>query len=164
MDYPNRVIKEGETDAVIVKAIQQQLISHGIGDLKGTGIFADKTKNAVKLFQAMHRDKNGWPLETDGKVGSITWEALFGPGTVPAVTQSNVTILIEVLKVAVSQVGVMEVPPGSNKGPEVNAYLASTGLDPGYFWCAAFVYWCFNEASKNIGFTNPLYKTAVCLE
>jgi len=35
-------------------------------------------------------------------------------------------------------VGVVEEPPGSNSGPEVDQFLASVGLGPGYAWCAAF--------------------------
>lgn len=42
-----------------------------------------------------------------------------------------------------------EVPKGSNRGPRVEAYLASCGLGGGYAWCAAFVYWCVLKA----GFT-----------
>ena len=55
---------------------------------------------------------------------------------------------------------VKEKPKGSNKGPEVEAYLKSTGLGGGYPWCMAFVYYIFNELSKKLGTTNPLPKTA----
>lgn len=60
------------------------------------------------------------------------------------------------LSVAVSQIGVEEIPRGSNKGPEVEAYLKSIGLGGGYSWCMAFVYWCVLKAS---GSSNPLKKT-----
>jgi hypothetical protein len=53
-----------------------------------------------------------------------------------------------------------EQPKGSNKGPEVSQFLASTGLGPGYPWCMAFVYYIFDELCKNLGTTNPLPKTA----
>ena len=56
---------------------------------------------------------------------------------------------------------VKEQPKGSNRGPEVEAYLKSTGLGKGYPWCMAFVYYIFNELSKKLGITpNPLPKTA----
>ena len=55
---------------------------------------------------------------------------------------------------------VKEQPKGSNRGPEVEAYLKSTGLGKGYPWCMAFVYYIFNELSKKLGTTNPLPKTA----
>ena len=78
MKYPNRLIQEGETNVGIVKAIQKKLMELNIGDLQGTGVYGKKTVNAVKLFQATHMDQNGNPLEIDGKVGSLSWAALFG--------------------------------------------------------------------------------------
>lgn len=47
-----------------------------------------------------------------------------------------------------SQVGVREVPAGSNRGPEVNEYQEAVGLGTrgGFYWCAAFVYWCCVKA------------------
>ena len=58
---------------------------------------------------------------------------------------------------------VKEEPKGSNRGRMVSAYLASTGLGGGYPWCMAFVYYIFNELSKQLGQTNPLPKTAGCM-
>ena len=63
------------------------------------------------------------------------------------------------LEIALSHMGVSEHPKGSNSGPEVNIYLKSVGLGPGYPWCMAFVYWCVNEAAKELGLINPLVKT-----
>lgn len=159
MKYPNRLIEEGEQDAKIVKAIQKKLMELHIGDLQGTGVYGKKTVNAIKLFQATHMDQNGNPLEIDGKVGSLTWAALFGIENIVVTEAAPNNLLTETLKVAITQIGVMEDPPGSNKGPQVNAYLASVGLPPGLFWCAAFVYWCFDKAAVNIGKANPLVKT-----
>lgn len=159
MKYPNRIVKEGETNTAIVKAIQKKLIDLNIGDLQGTGVYAVKTKNAVKLFQATHRDQYGNPLEVDGNVGSLTWAAMFGTDQMPVVDTTSNQLLAEALKAAVSQLGVMEDPPGSNKGPKVNQYLASVGLEPGLYWCAAFVYWCFDTASAKLNRANPLVKT-----
>ncbi len=42
-----------------------------------------------------------------------------------------------------SQIGVRQV--GDNTGPQVEQYLATTGLGPGYPWCAAFVAWVLTE-------------------
>lgn len=55
---------------------------------------------------------------------------------------------------------VKEDPKGSNRGQMISAYLASTGLGSGYPWCMAFVYYVFNELSKQLGQKNPLPKTA----
>ena len=163
MTYPNRIIKTGETDTAIVQAIQNRLTELGVASLSGTGTFGPKTVEAVKLFQATHTDKDGNPLIIDGQVGSITWASLFGEPTIPvADTVPSSDLLKEALKIAASQIGVMENPVGSNRGPEVNAYLASVGLGPGFFWCAAFLYWCFNQAAANLSRKNPLVKTGGC--
>ena len=50
---------------------------------------------------------------------------------------------------------VREIPKGSNKGPEVEAYLKSVGLGPGNFWCQAYVYWALDQLAKKLGITNP---------
>jgi hypothetical protein len=159
MKYPGRIIKEGETNATIVKAIQKKLVELNIGDLQGTGTYGIKTKNAVKLFQATHMDQFGNPLEVDGQVGSLTWAALFGMDTIVVTDTAPNLLLTEAVKAAITQIGVMEDPPGSNRGPEVDQYLVSVGLPPGLFWCAAFVYWCFDKASVKSGKKNPLVKT-----
>ncbi len=164
MNFPKRIIKEGESNAAIVKAIQKRLIELGIGNLQGTGVFGPKTKSAVKLFQSLHRDKFGMPLVIDGKVGAITWEVLFGADSVPVTETPANDLLDAAITFALTQVGVREVPVGSNRGPEVDEYLRSTNTPLGSFWCAAFVYFCFNKAAANIGKANPLIKTAGSLD
>ena len=77
----------------------------------------------------------------------------------PVEVETPNELLKEALKVAVSQIGVMEKPLGSNRGPEVDKYLASVGLGPGQFWCMAFVYYCFDKAANKLGRSNPLVKT-----
>jgi hypothetical protein len=163
MNYPNRIIKAGETNAEVVKVIQQKLNESGCGPIEVIGIFGPKTTNAVRLFQATHRDQNGNPLEIDGKIGSVTWAILFGEQIKPVVHASTNPLLTQALNVAISQIGVMEDPPGSNKGKKVEEYLASVGLDGGQFWCAAFVYWCFQKACESTGKRNPLLKTGHCM-
>lgn len=71
---------------------------------------------------------------------------------------SPLTIAQRILSVAQSQLGVSEVPKGSNKGP-VEKYLKAVGLPGGHAWCMAFVYWCVNEACKEAGIKNPLHAT-----
>ena len=61
--------------------------------------------------------------------------------------------------VLVANLNAKETPKGSNKSPEVNAYLKSVGLGPGFPWCAAFVYYIFDQVSKKLGIANPLTKT-----
>jgi hypothetical protein len=93
----------------------------------------------------------------------MTWAALFGHAAVPSVTTATSALLAKVLEVAAAEVGTMEDPLGSNRGPKVDQYLRAAGLDPatGSFpWCAAFVYWCFQQATTQLGAVNPAIKTA----
>jgi hypothetical protein len=162
MNYPNHIIQKGETDNKLVEAIQKKLIERGITDLKPDGVFGNETASAIKLFQSLNRDKHNKPLEMDGIVGPLTWESLFDMVFKPNATAEN-DLFREALSFAQSQVGVMEKPVGSNRGTEVEKYQASVGISPGTYWCAAFVYFCFNEAAKNLGKSNPVFKTGGCL-
>lgn len=58
------------------------------------------------------------------------------------------------IEVAISQIGVQEIPKGSNWGQEVKKYLNSVGIDFPASWCMAFVYWCVEQTG-----INPLVKT-----
>jgi hypothetical protein len=71
---------------------------------------------------------------------------------------------LKALEIAKEYLGVTEHPLGSNKGPEVKKFLNSVGLDEGYSWCAAFLYFCFNDASKKLTVINPLIKTGGVLK
>lgn len=64
------------------------------------------------------------------------------------------------LEIARSQVGQLEYPIGSNRGEMVDKYLASVGLNPGYAWCQAFVYWCYERAARQSCRENPVVRTA----
>lgn len=68
------------------------------------------------------------------------------------------------IQVAVSQLGVSEIPKGSNAGPDVEKYLKSVGLGKGYSWCMAFVFWCTEQAAVKTASINPLKKTAGVLD
>lgn len=162
MKYPNRLIKKGEKDKTIVKAIQKQLNKLHCGPLEVDGDFGNKTHKAVQLFQARNTDINGIPLVTDGIIGAITWQVLFKEDDVPITEEPSNSLLREALNVVKSQIGVRESPPNSNRGKEVNEYLKSVGLSANlgnYPWCMAFIYWCFNKASQNLNKPNPLVKT-----
>lgn len=52
----------------------------------------------------------------------------------------------KVIDIARSQLGVSEQPHGSNKGPEVDQYLACVGIHSPAAWCAAFVVWTHLQA------------------
>ena len=170
--YPGRIVKSGDPDPVGVRSVQQRLnvLRCGFTDKNGvytpigeTGHFSIQTMRAVKLFQSRSTDSRDVPLRVDGQIGPMTWAALFGVDV--AVANQAASVLVQAaLNVAGTQVGVHEQPALTNSGPQVNQYLKSVGLGPGFNWCAAFLYWCFNEAAKTQGAANPLIRTAGCLD
>lgn len=172
MKYPGRVIKSGETDARIVKALKAAL--NKALALRGeeaivldadNPLFGPRMKQAVKLFQARNVDNQLQPLKVDGEVGSLTWEALFGTERVPQVEVKSKGLAAQVLAQAgaAADAGVREVPRNSNRGPQVDEYLRRAGVPPGLAWCCAFTYWCFDEAATSAGIDNPMFRTAGCL-
>lgn len=64
------------------------------------------------------------------------------------------------LYIAITQIGQDEKPHGSNWGHPVQDYLASVGINFAASWCMAFVYWCFDKASKEAQMPNSAVKTA----
>lgn len=173
MKYPGRIIKVGEKDARIVKALKSQLnralAIQRIASLRldvDNPTFGPKMKQAVQLYQTRHVDPEGRPLKPDGEVGSITWGSLFGSESVPASDTASDDFLARVLEIAAGEEakGVREVPKDSNRGTEVDEYLRRAGKRPGLAWCCAFVYWCFDEAAVAAGRDNPMFRTAGCLD
>jgi hypothetical protein len=170
MRYPGRLIKVGETDARIVQALKRALnraLARETALLldENNPNFGPRMKQVIKLFQARHVDADGRPLKQDGEVGSITWAVLFGPGSVPRPATPADPFLARALRLAAGEEAkaVRERPLNSNRGPQVNTYLARIGLDPGYAWCCAFVYWCFDEAALAVRRTNPMVRTGGCM-
>lgn len=175
MQYPGRIIKVSENDANLVKAIKHQLniVLVLLNDTKlkldeADPTFGQNMKQAVKLFQARTADSEGMPLKQDGEVGSLTWSALFGQHTVIVSMHAESGFLSKVVEIAGAEESakVREIPLGSNRGPRVDEYLITTGNSVGSYWCCAFVYWCFDEASKKTvpPRENPMVKTASCLD
>lgn len=72
---------------------------------------------------------------------------------------NNITISQRTMSIALSQLGLEEMPRGSNWGKNVQKYLNSVGINFPASWCMAYVYWCVNEASKEMNIANPLLKT-----
>ena len=54
------------------------------------------------------------------------------------------------LEAARGELGVQEIPPGSNRGPRVEEYLSSVFLAGGNPWCAAFISWCARQAKATL--------------
>ncbi|PXX45308.1 CHAP domain-containing protein [Undibacterium pigrum] len=172
MRYPGRIIKIGESDTKVVIALKKELnkmlvISRQPSLKLDTSQpeFDAATKQAVMLFQSQKVDSSGVPLKTDGQVGSLTWEALFGEESV--VRNVNTTeFLSRVLAIAgdAADKKVVEQPRNSNKGPEVDEYLRTAGKPSGLAWCVAFIYYCFNTAATALQRSNPMVKTAGVLD
>lgn len=165
--YPGKAIKAGSTltDAVIL--VQMQLNVRGCGPVKTHGRFDEATGAAVRRFQLRFPDLTGQPLNVDGVVGPISWEALFeAPLVVRTVADVEASITTAALGFAVEEIGQMEEPAGSNRGTKVDQYARAVGLKPesALPWCAAFVYWCFKQASEKGGVMNPVVKTAGVLD
>ena len=166
--FPGRVVKVGDSDKETVKKIQHRLNAVGCGPIAEDGVF-DKagTERAVKLFQARFPDVTGAPLLSDGKVGSLTWGALFGASTVPFNSVAPSVLTKAAMDFALTQIGVMENPLGSNRGPEVDTYLKAVGLNPesgSFAWCVAFTHFCYKKAAESLGVSNPHIRTAGVLD
>ena len=163
--FRGRPLHRGEFGSDDVKALQTRLNELGFGRLVVDGDFGEGTENAVLHFQARNSSPDGKPLAIDGEVGETTWAALFGPGAVFS-TQAldpNASMRDLVIDIAASQIGVVEQPRGSNRGPEVDVYIRTTGLNPAddsFPWCVCFLYWVFEQAAKIKRTQNPLPKTA----
>ena len=167
--YPRHLIVRDSEDTASVKRIQQRLQDLGYtqpGKTGGTeplgadGLFGQDTADAVELFQVRHTDAHGAPLTVDGEVGPETWAALFGAVTlhVSKSRGGDSPILDAVLDVASEEVGVLEEPPGSNRGKRVQEFQRTVGVSPGDPWCVAFVYWCFKQAAEEAKINNPMEK------
>lgn len=160
-----RILKRGSTGEDVLK-VQVRLNQRGYGILDEDGIFGSCTQDSVKRFQTDHADPKGNRLQVDGIVGPLTWWALFnGAGAYVQPSNPEFLKLGKLMQAALDvaqgelRLNVREIPPGSNRGPDVEKYLASVGRKPGDAWCAAFVYWCVEMASHSIGLNNPLKKT-----
>jgi hypothetical protein len=92
--------------------------------------FGPKMKQAVLTFQARNVDSQGTPLKTDGEIGSVAWEILFGPDSVPVSTETSDELLVLTLNIARAEEAalVREVRPPANRGPRVDQYQTRTGL------------------------------------
>jgi hypothetical protein len=158
--FPGHVLTMGSWDSANVHAIQRRLMEVGCGPVEEDGVFGADTMEAIELFQVRTMDAHGQPLTVDGRVGPMTWAALFGDQAVPPVAEPPTPLAAAVLEVAAKEIGVMEDPIGSNSGPRVNQYLESVGDKGGLPWCAAFVYWCFQAAAAALKAPNPATRTA----
>lgn len=129
-----------------VAAIQHQLAGLGweVGPIDG--VFGVKTRRAVVAFQ----QSSG--LVADGIVGPKTIAALgeavagIPPAVRPVPTERPEGLRGKLLAVAEAEVGVVEVPNGSNGGPRVDVYTGGNRT----FWCAYFLSWCVRQVDPSL--------------
>jgi len=69
----------------------------------------------------------------------------------PDTIKTEIDIRQNVVDTLVSYIGIKELT-GNNDGPEVEMFIASTGLNPkgGYAWCAAFISYVFQANSLSV--------------
>lgn len=146
--FPGATVRRGSADSAAILAVQRMLNARGCGPIDEDGRFGDQTEGGLRLFQMRFPDAQGQPLEVDGECGPLTWAALFGVAAAPKLMKPAPKGR-SALDVAIAEIGAMEVPPGSNAGPEVEKYLGSVGLGPGFAWCASFVFWCASQTGPN---------------
>jgi len=164
--YPGRLLRIGDFDIIAVTKVQQRLNAVGCGLIAENGFFDNDTKNAIKLFQIRYPDLQGHSLVVDGLLGTLTWGALFGAESVSSYNSAPSQLTQGAINYANSQIGVLEDPLGSNRGPIVDQYQQAVDLilqpgKPGYYWCTAFTYFCYQQAAIQSGLSsNPHIKTA----
>jgi hypothetical protein len=73
------------------------------------------------------------------------------------------SLRLAALEIARTYVGVHETPGKRNEGPEVNLFLAATGLNPGYPWCCSWAFFVCEKAAAKLGLRNPFPRTASVL-
>ena len=161
--FPGSTVRRNSPHTRAVRAVQARLGELGCGPLEAGGTFGPRTESAVRLFQSRFPDRGGAPLAVDGQVGPVTWAALFGPASLPPMPEGG-ALAAAALRHAGRKVGVLEDPPGSNGGREVEAFLDSVGLGAGHAWCAAFVYWCVDRAAAELGRPNLMPRTGGVLD
>jgi hypothetical protein len=162
MENPKRMITTGDNDAAGVKRIQILLNILGCSPVFEDGEFGEKTLRSVKEFQSKYCDEQGCPLKVDGKVGPKTRWSL--EQNLNNLINSPAALRLEAVNIARKEIGVKEVPLRSNRGPRVEEYLKSVCLGPGYAWCVAFVYWCFEQSAASLNRVNPLPRTGSCID
>jgi hypothetical protein len=153
-----------------VDVLVQALIERGIpvpAEAQQCGSYGQALVAAVEDFQAQHG------RTSDGIVGPNTWAALTNADAsddVPPLDVSGLPPLVaQTLQIAdaLCRKPVVEVPPRSHRGPDVDRFLLGHDGDgdwllnyfgPGHGapWCARFAKWCVDEAALQLGLQSPV--------
>lgn len=143
-------LKIGSTGSDVGE-LQQMLIEAGCSidgvELKKLS-FGVSTAAAVSSFQLA----NG--LTPDGIVGPRTWSVLMRGDTSqsgpPGWQMGPLAADVKpVMEKAMSFVGMIETPPGSNRGPIIDELNLQASIPLGSPWCAAFATGLYRQSPKN---------------
>jgi hypothetical protein len=84
------------------------------------------------------------PLPAASTTGALT--------SAPAIAGGATTPGQQIMRIAESQLGQTEQPPGSNESPAIAMYRTATaGAIPGAPWCAYFASWAARQAGEPLG-------------
>lgn len=130
-----------------IKFVQSQLkdLGYYMGEIDGD--YGPLSIHAVQSFQ---KDNH---IPVTGVPDPATFDALY-KDTLP----TSVNLAERAKQYAISKNGVREAT-GKNDGQDVEMFLASVGLGKGYSWCMAFLYWCYQQASRDLRIANPMIPT-----
>ncbi len=157
-----------ETTIARIGAIRQaladpaELLSSGeVGSSGGTEAPAPGGGAGAPFAAALAQAQAGYPQGASyaGSAGLGASAAALEPGAVGyAPLQGAGSQLAgsgpgaRIVAAAEGQIGQSEQPPGSNEGPAIAAYRASTsGAMPGEPWCAYFASWAARQAGEPLG-------------
>lgn len=151
-------LRHGSSGA-LVRQWQQMLIDAGYNPGPMDGSFGPRTEAATSDAQAAAG------LAVTGETSLALWDCVAGHARantaaahIPAVPAGLTPFQAALVAAATGYIGVRE--RGRNAGPDVEAFQRSTGNSRGDAWCASFVYKCADDAARDIGGKNPLYRTA----
>lgn len=153
-------LRVGSRGSEVVK-LKRLLAAQGMWPATQLGLrFGPKTKGAVDYFQSTHMGPSGLPLDVDGRVGTDTWWALRNATGAPQRSGLDGNKIpsgigegrTAILKVALAQHGIKEIPNGSNRGSRPRG-----GVDKftpawsrrgwkGPAWCCFSLFWCVKQA------------------
>lgn len=154
-----------------VGTLLQELVERGIhvpAEPRAGDLYSPALVEAVRRFQA----ESG--LFVDGVVGPRTWAALLSAApnrqTLSAIRTEGLPLLVaRTLQIADAycRKPVVEVPPRSNRGPDVDRFLLGWRKDGAYLldydgpgkgapWCARWAKFCVDEAAAELGLPSPL--------
>jgi hypothetical protein len=69
--------------------------------------------------------------------------------------ENNVAQVAVEIALEEAKQGVFE-DANDNRGERIDEYQQLANSTVGQAWCAKFVYWCFDQAAKRLGVTNPM--------